>query len=367
MKKKVAGKASKANIVTFNKLPGVFSLMRRISMTDVLFFNEINGDSDRYPVQVVRHGISGTQNVNSGADKEVGNIQIVDSAKLDPRADAMVAKFSIRFLPLQQSIRSCASHKNDKELDIQAVKASVLGFIDRAVASGGVQEVAKRYARNLLNGRWLWRNRTTAMNIHISVTENSRMIGGKRATDRDVVSAFDAFSVPMDNFDNYTPEELTLAESIAQSLSDQQDVVLNVEARLDFGVKGALEVYPSENYLGDKPKGYGRSLYAIGRAEKESPMDIRIMGQAAIRDQKAGNALRTVDTWYADFAELGRPIPVEPNGANISEQKHFRPIRSGQSAFKIFARLNAVDPKDTDGLFAIASLVRGGVYSESDK
>jgi len=40
------------------------------------------------------------------------------------------------------------------------------------------------------------------------------------------------------------------------------------------------------------------------------------MGLAAIRDQKIGNAIRTIDySGTRHHAEVDRPIPIEPNGA----------------------------------------------------
>ena len=45
------------------------------------------------------------------------------------------------------------------------------------------------------------------------------------------------------------------------------------------------------------------------------------MGQAALRDQKIGNALRTIDTWYPAYEERRVPLPVEPNGASLDAQE----------------------------------------------
>ena len=53
----------------------------------------------------------------------------------------------------------------------------------------------------------------------------------------------------------------------------------------------------------------------------------RTMGHAALRDQKIGNALRTIDTWYPRYTEHGRPLPVEPNGASLEAQEFFRGVK----------------------------------------
>ncbi len=90
------------------------------------------------------------------------------------------------------------------------------------------------------------------------------------------------------------------------------------------------------------------------------------MGQAALRDQKISNRLRTIDTWYDAFDIVGKPLPVEPNGASIDLMSFFR---SGKAtAFNMFSRLNQIDPNSNEGMFCIGSMIRGGVYSGgSDK
>lgn len=87
------------------------------------------------------------------------------------------------------------------------------------------------------------------------------------------------------------------------------------------------------------------------------------MGRAAICDQKVSNVLRTIDTWYPEFEKFGRPIPVEPNGANLDAQYFFRE-QKGSSAFDRIRRLNQIDPATPEGMSLTACLIRGGVYSE---
>ena len=158
-----------------------------------------------------------------------------------------------------------------------------------------------------------------------------------------------------------------MAAYIADGLRGNDDSGLDIEARLDFGVRGALEVFPSQNYVEDKPRGFARPLYCLGtpeRASSRSGMEFestRTMGHAALRDQKIGNALRTIDTWYPKYADHGRPLPVEPNGASLEAQEFFRDRKT--SAFEFARRLNTLDPASPEGMFMIASLIRGGVFS----
>lgn len=333
----------------FEKLPGVMSLKRTVVITDGVMSSVLNDGSTKL-VDVVRHGIRGTQNVvkdkKEEADRNVSNVQETDTAKLDADAVAMRVEFEMRFLPIISAIDACS----DKSAEIVAsYKKSIESFVAKAANSKGLKEVAARYARNIANGRWLWRNRTAAESINITVfVDNEELV-------------FDALSIPLNDFSAYSESEQKLAAHIARGMSGQQATSIKVGSEVDFGVKGAVEVFPSQNYIDGKPKGFARSLYKYGTPDKISKIDNNRVGYAAIRDQKIGNALRTFDTWYPKYGETGIPIAIEPNGANLDAQDFFR--KNATSAFKLFLQLSEIDPNTDEGMFCIASLIRGGVYS----
>ena len=351
----------------FKKLPGVLSFQRGVVLSDALFYNEIGGQFEQHPVYVIRHGIRGTQNLNKGGDgetavaaqakrQEISNIQTTDSAKLAPDADALIVRFSLRFLDFSKALFACAPGPKDTDAEIAALRQSIDGFIDRAKASDGLAEVARRYARNIANARWLWRNRLIARAATVTVSHG----GANRAE-------FDALKVPLGHFEGYSDDEANVARIILDGLRGDTAATLDILARVEFGGRGAIEVFPSQNYIEDKPRGFARSLYCLGEPERmDKTLGIRRMGHAALRDQKVSNALRTIDTWYPDFRVFGRPIPVEPNGANLEVQKFFRDGKK-ISAFDLVKRLNQLDPSSEDGMFVIASLIRGGVFSEGGK
>lgn len=355
-----------ATAKTIKKLPGVLSFQRRHVVTDALMYNEIDGDFESYPLPVVRHGIRGTQNVNEdkadakqgtaakGGVREIANIQITDSAKLDPRADALVVTFGMRLLDMAEGLDACVA-ADEKEGAL--LLSSLNDFMQRAKKSEGLKEVTRRYARNIANARWLWRNRTIASGIQVLVYQKDKLI-----------AEFDALSIPLNEFANYTEGEQKVAEVLAKGLRGESSTGITVVARVTFGIKGSVEVFPSQNYIEGKPKGFARSLFRIGKPEKrdwKEPVEFREMGQAAIRDQKVFNAIRTIDTWYPDFDEVGRPIAVEPMGASLGQQEFYRP--KDASSFSMFKRLYIIDPDSPEGMFCIAALDRGGVYSDSDK
>jgi CRISPR-associated protein Csy3 len=344
----------------FKKLPGVLAFNRRIHLTDVQMFSVLP-DEKLIPVQVTRGGLRGTQNLTKpdpSKRPETSNVQQTDTAKTAPNACAVAALFAITYYPIKEGLKSLALSNKDPEQLLIDYRASYESFIERAKTSDGLQEVSRRFARNIANGRWLWRNRTLAKSVSISVKTGDESF------------VFDALRVPLHHFKNYLDDEKKLGSLIRDMLAGDSHESLRVNARIDFGdgMNGSVEVYPSQNYVGKTPKGFARSLYAIGGKPREHSQDVsdleaaRTMGQAAIRDTKAANAIRTIDTWYGSFEEHGQPIAIEPAGANLDTQAFFRPAED--SAFAIAKQLNIISPDSPEGMFMIAALVRGGVYSE---
>lgn len=346
--------------ITLKKLPGSLSFVRGSLLTDATFYDEMpNGQLK--PLLVFEHGIRGTQNVNKESNVDSTNIQTTQSAKTAQEAKALVIKFGVSFLPLKDVLFASSKGTSLKDEEYAFFKESLHDFTARASESKGLQEVANRYARNILNGRWLWRNKTIANTVTINVS----------LSDNDLCTDVDALSIPLNHFDDYSLEEIKLGEVIAKGLSGEEKLPqIEVSARLTFPVSGAIEVYPSQNYIEglDKIKGFSRPLYFVSPFTAHQKLgDIKYKGQAALRDQKIGNAIRTIDTWYSEYPEFQKPIPVEPNGANLGEGKFFRQFKAGisDSAFSIAKNLNNTDPDSDRGMFMIAALIRGGVYSES--
>jgi CRISPR-associated protein Csy3 len=346
---------------TFAKTPAILSFQRGIIVTDGAFYNLKSGQYEDHPLAVTRHGIRGTQNVSSAADTAKGgtrdpsNIQQTETAKTDHDADGFVVTFGLRMIDLSSALFACAAEKVEIT---SAVRESVLGFADRAKTSAGAQDVCRRIARNIANGSWLWRNRVSASTIRIDVLNGDTK-----------VAEFDALTVPMRHFDDFTANEIAVADVLQRGMQGDRTASLTVIAFVSFGVAGAYEVFPSQAYVESKPSGFARPLYKINPTRMQTASQAsdvesaQVLGQAALRDQKIANRLRTIDTWYPSYDEVKQPIPVEPNGANLDLMQFFRPKKS--SAFSMFARLNQIDPDTDEGKFCIAMMLRGGVLGEA--
>lgn len=349
-------------------IPSVLSFQRGTIISDGLLSSIINKDGREFlePIRVIRHGIRGTNShPKDGKNGGLSNIQRTESAKTSTRAEGLAVKFSLRTINANSLLFGCS--------DI-GFRNATNGFVEEYFHRNSLElnEICCRYARNILNGRWLWRNRILG---EVSVVSTG---GNKKFT-----SAGSRFN----DFDAYTEDEKGLASVIIGGFLAQNgsgEHVIEVEGRVIFGFTGEVEVFPSQNMVSNKPDGFARSLYKVDMISRKDLMailggankdkedagefmaDAIDMGHAAIRDQKIGNAIRTIDNWYPSFAETNLIIPVEPNGASLELNKVLRDKSHESGTF--LAKIDEYKQNsdfNQDAAFLIATMIRGGVFSNS--
>lgn len=331
------------------KIPAVTAIQRSMIISDALFFS-VDDKENREPISVFRHGIRGTQNQNSSNVSEASNLQVMESAKTNSRSRYLDVEYSLRALPVMDGITSCSGDSATE------FRNQYSDFIKAIKGSNSSMEVALRMARNIFNGRWLWRNRQLGVAIEVSVTGTDSWTQ-------------DSLATPLNQFGNYSETEKALAKELHNQLFGLSHTALLVNARIDLGASaGSVEVYPSQNYSDGKPsKGFGRALYKVDvlpmtrDSQPWSFEDTREMGLAAIRDQKVWNAIRTIDTWYGEYPEYGMPISVEPLGANLGANTLFRKKNTKTSLFNYLEKLEDINPESDEAKFVFASFIRGGV------
>ena len=270
------------------------------------------------------------------------NLQTVDVATLPNNADTLRARFTLRVLGGAGTPSAC--NNADYQAKLQAT-------VQQYVSTTGFTELARRYAINLANGRFLWRNRMGAEQIEIQVR---RLAQGEAAQSWE----FDALSFSLRDFAATTPALDALAQAIEQGLSGESHTLLEVIAYARIG--DGQEVYPSQELIldkGDKKGQKSKTLYKVGEV-------------AAMHSQKIGNALRTIDTWYPqdeESQELG-PIAVEPYGSVTSQGKAYRQPKDKADFYNLLDAWVLKDkaPASGDQHFVMATLIRGGVFGEKD-
>lgn len=268
------------------------------------------------------------------AEVEKPNLQTVDHCALPSDRDTLKLRFTLKVLSGVQMPSAC----NNQEFQ-QTYQAAVEGYMQ----STGFTELAKRYATNLANGRFLWRNRVGAEAIQVVVEHVNRIDLEQKPW------TFDAKEIGLHSFDN--PNVQALADVIAASLSGNSEfALLDVVAYSRLGE--GQEVYPSEELVtakGDKSK----ILYETG-------------GIAALHSQKVGNAIRTIDTWYGDTGV--RPIAIEAYGAVTNLGTAYRKPTEKKDFYTLFDRFGQGESlSETEAHYVMAMLVRGGVFGLSSK
>lgn len=276
------------------------------------------------------------------AEVEKPNLQTVDACALEPDQDTLKLHFTLKVLGGLAQPSAC----NNAQFK-QSYSKAVNSYIEKH----GCTELAKRYASNIANARFLWRNRVGAEEIEVQVKALNK--------DSEQSWTFDATQLSTRHFEHDDANINGLAERIAQALASESDFLM-LDITCFAKVGKAQEVYPSEELVLDKGKG------------KKSKILYAVKGQAAMHSQKVGNALRSIDTWYPEFANeqaSAGPIAIEPYGAVTNLGKAFRTPKEKQDFYTFFdkwARGEAL-PREEDEHYVMAVLVRGGVFGESDK
>ncbi len=276
------------------------------------------------------------------AEVEKPNLQRVDSCALAMDQDTLKLSFTLKVLSGVQQPSACNN---------QAFYEGYAQVAEKYIAEEKFALLGRRYAENIANGRFFWRNRVGTEKLEVQVS------GQNADTDKSWV--FDGTGLSIREFSGSNENIDSLGNEIAKALSGEKDfLLLKIDA---FALVGkAQDVYPSEELVLDK--GNSKS--------KKSKILYSIDSIAGMHSQKIGNALRTIDTWYpeVDEAKIG-PIAIEPYGAVTNLGKAYRNPKAKADFYTLFdrfARGEILDNKN-DEHYVMAVLVRGGVFGESDK
>lgn len=284
--------------------------------------NRLKGEKNQDPLKL-------------NASIESPNLQTIDVATLPEGSDTLKVRFSLRVLSGIGTPSACNSPE---------YKQRVTEIVQTYMKSYGLSELAYRYAFNLANGRFLWRNRLGAERVEIRI---KHIVDGYPRKSW----AFDGLSLSLRKFDSPTQIDAPLRELaslVEEGLSGSRHILLEVEA---FVRMGPGEVYPSQELILDKGQGKkSKTLYHVDTI-------------AGIHSQKIGNAIRTIDTWYP---EASFPIAVEPYGSVTSEGKAYRQPREKIDFYSLFDNWLLKDkiPTQENQHFVMAVLLRGGVFGE---
>lgn len=344
------------------KTASVLAFERKLDPSDALFFAGDWGTrdhSDDWPAVVIREkSVRGTISNRLKAKEqdpakldaaiENPNLQTVDVAALPLEADTLKVRFTLRVL---------AGVGHPSACNEDAYRQKLIATVGTYIKQHGLGELARRYAANLANGRFLWRNRVGAEQVEVRV---SHLKNGQSVTEW----AFDALAHSMSELRasaGDTEKLNQLGETIRTGLSGDEHVLLCITAFARIGA--GQEVFPSQELIlererGDKSKtDKSKTLYKVGVGDN---------AVAAIHSQKIGNALRTVDTWYSDTGNE-TPIAVEPYGSVTNQGKAYRQPKQKSDFYSLLDSWVLKDkaPSISEQHFVVATLIRGGVFGDA--
>lgn len=334
------------------KTASVLAFERKIDPSDALFFSgewERRGESANWESIATREkSVRGTiSNRLKAKDRDPAkldasienpNLQTVDVAALPADADTLKVSFTVRVLAGAGDPSAC----NNEEY-----RQKLLATVQSYRENQGFIELAGRYASNLANARFLWRNRIGAEQVEVHVAQLRNGVKEQAWT-------FNALDFQLRDFGSENSDIKALAEIIKQGLSGEQYVLLQVTAFVRMGA--GQEVFPSQELILERGRGdKSKTLYDVN-------------GVAAIHSQKIGNALRTVDSWYQGADEFG-PIAVEPYGSVTTQGKAYRQPKENMDFYSLLDNWILKDkvPPVEQQHFVIATLIRGGVFGDAEK
>jgi len=270
------------------------------------------------------------------------NLQTVDVAMLPNDVDTLRVRFTLKVLGGAGMPSAC--NNADYQQQLQST-------VQQYIETNGFTELANRYAYNLANGRFLWRNRLGAEEIKVQVHHLKQ---GKRSESW----SFNSLDFSQRDFalpSGVEADFQSLVMVIENGLSGKEYALLEVVAYARVG--DGQEVYPSQELIldrGDKKGQKSKTLYTIGKV-------------AGMHSQKVGNALRTIDTWYGNEQGLV-PIAVEPYGSVTSQGKAYRQPKQKIDFYNLLDKwvLKGEAPEEGHQHFIMATLIRGGVFGEKD-
>lgn len=335
-------------------IPSVLAFEKKLVPSDGRLYETIwvNRHQEAQPLALVEKSVRGTISHRLKQEKdqdkttakleseiEKANPQTVDSCSLSAECDTLKLSFTLKILGHLDKPSAC--NNEDFLNSYQAV-------VQNYAKEHQFTELAKRYALNIANGRFFWRNRVGAEQLEVVVKI------------KDTSFTFNGFDYSLKSFDKTDEKIDGLAKIISNALcvvadDDNPYVLLEIDAYALIGK--AQEVYPSEEMVMNKgEKDKSKILYAV----KEI---------ASLHSQKIGNAIRTIDTWYPTFNENNQlVIAAEPYGAVTNLGKAYRTPKADADFFTLFDKWALGGQlSETEQHYVMAVLVRGGVFGKSAK
>jgi len=341
--------------------PSILAFERKLEPSDALFFSgnwaECDDASKWSPVVLQEKTVRGTvvhrlpptekDPARLNLNIEEPNIQTVHSLSLPVEHDTLRVQFTLRVRGGLGEPSACNKIEYRNKLK---------SIVDFYVERHGLKELSLRYAMNLANGRFLWRNYDSAEEIKVCIESlKGGELGQQWCFD---INPFSESSKERMTCGSNSEELSALSDLIARGLLRKEYVLLRTTAFARVGA--GQEVFPSQEFI-QKPEGGWRN------GDRTKTL-YQVKSIAAMHSQKIGNALRTIDTWYEDSHKNG-PIAVESYGSVTSQGQAWRQPTKNQDFYSILDDwvIKGLVPPLEQQHYVIAMLIRGGVFGEAEE
>ena len=331
--------------MTTLKMPTVLAFGRKLEPSDALMFSgtwdSINSEANWNKISLFERR---NRAVKSNFKPEVledeealqkqiaeANLAWGDDAALSHEHDTLKVSFTLRVISGLDQPSACNNPSFQLALSEKLTES----------LSGSLKEVADRYAYNIANGRFLWRNRVDADAAKVIV----------RHTNLENPLVFDAYDYSLKETQSADESVKALAALIQSALEGESSALLTIDAYVKLG--NGQRVWPSQEMVLNSPKGEkSRYLFSIDEC-------------AAVHSEKIGNALRTIDDWYPEFTNEQKPIAIEAYGSVTQRGVAYR---STKNDFKtlLLKWLNSKPVSEEEKSFVVAMIIRGGVFGEGE-
>ena len=311
-------------------IPEVLSFDRKLELSDALMYS---GLSDGKEWESIKIGdprtLRGTKSHagSKESERDEANISTGDDAYLPKDHDTLNIKYTLRIIGRLGKPSAC---------NRPAFESSVIKESNNFKESEDISILGQRYAYNIANGRFLWRNRVGAENVKICVT----------VPKENLTLEFDAYEFSLQNFEtNKSDASLDkLAQVFTNGLKGDENTFTLIEVSAYVKLGKGQHVFPSQEMnMGEKSK----KLF-------------QLEGCAAMHNVKIGNALRTIDTWHTKGDET--PIAAEPFGAVTQRGIAYR--KTGNDLYTILGKMvnDSSQLTSEEKCYVVANIIRGGVF-----
>ena len=275
-------------------------------------------------------------------DLSYSNPQFIEECYVPPLTNEIICEFSLRIRANSLHPDVCSDDK---------VREQLMSLAKVYKELNGYQELAYRYAKNILLGSWLWRNKD-CRGVTIQVM----------TSDGESIEVYDATKLSWyGHWDEQSTQSLEqLTSYLSRALSDRsQCFYMDVKAVMSVG-RGD-EVYPSQEFIDVKQEGIPTRQLA------KVPLNYE-QETAAFHAQKIGAALQSIDDWWHENAD--KPLRVNEYGADREYVIARRHSLLGNDFYQLIRRtekwIEEMDKSKSipnDVHFILSVLIKGGLFN----